>query len=247
MAVPPLMRRPRRFAGPNLLAANPKLEPIHQSLYSAGSFASGVALPRELLLFQYAVGNNIPGASGTAGALTNAHLLSTNMRTAGFLAAPKVFSVEGIRLIYSQLATPTTAGASPVQQPSLNVVAAGVAAVFVDNLVRTHYSGVLDFSVGPKNYQEAPLWMFPSNTGLDGVASIAGAWAVPVNELVTAVHSGGRYFGLGRYPVLIPAQQQFQVTLKFPSPTNPTLVGAAGINDLFVWVCLDGVLGREVS
>ena len=54
--------------------------------------------------------------------------------------------------------------------------------------------------------------------------------------------SMGKYFAMDRYPVLVPSQQNFFVSLNFPQPTRPTL-GASRA----VYSVLDGIFGRETQ
>lgn len=238
--------RPRRFIANNPLAQNPKLEPIHQSLYSGGSLASG-ALPRELLLFQYAIGGTVAGALTGAVAMANASLLQTNMRTAGFVAAPKVFLIEGLRFKVSLLTPPFTATA-PLAKVT-NLLTAAAEQDMLTDLIRIRESGIFVLDIGPKNYQECHLFDVPDDAGVGGLAanSVATTVAATTNAFqFMAPHGAGGRKRFRQYPVVIPAQQQFQVKIQWPSPVNPSISPTQATN-AFCWAFLDGLLGREVS
>jgi hypothetical protein len=231
---PTLTRLPRRLAAPAELGATPRLEMIHQPLYSAGGI-DNAALPNELLLFQYAIGGTVSGAG--AAAVPNANLFHTNMETAGFLAAPKVHTTTGIRVVFAQLEAVATA---VLTDPSLGTTPENTD--WADDLQGMLYSGFLRFAIGPKDYVRAPLFLVPGNTGIEGVSSMAAGFATNNFMRVNVLHNVGRYYGLPQYPTLIASQQSFVASLNWRFATNYTV-----LDDHLIWVILDGILGREVS
>lgn len=243
MPAPMMAVRPRRFASPFPMG-RAKLEPIHQPLYSAYIFDAAAA-PSEALLFQYAVGNSVATNVATA---TNATLLHTNMIAAGTLSTPKVFLVTGIRVVFPELTSALIAmledtGAYTLAGPTYTANDSNL----LEDLVRLVYGSYLNFFVGVKSYLTAPTWIAPSNTGIQGDnANITTGGMTPTAPIslqnFQTYHSAGRYFGLDRYPVLIPSQQNFQMSLNFPQPTKPT-IGTARV----VYGVLEGILGREVQ
>jgi len=238
---PPLMTRARRFASPAAQFINAKLEPIHQPLYSLCAIDSGV-IPRSLLFFQYPVGGTVAGTGdGTIGGATTFH---TNMETAGFLANPKLFLVTGIRCIPWPLVPGSAAASAPSPRGAVNAIGETIAKdEWIADFLFTWYCGVMNFVVGPKNYLRVPLWNVPANTGVDGFASAAiGSLASASIFRTESFHSSGRYYALSQYPILIPAQQSFNVSIDYQLPTNPSLN-----KDAAIYVQLDGVLGREVA
>lgn len=196
-------------------------------------------------MFQYAIGGTV--ASNVATAVT-ASAIHTNMTAAGSLATPKLFLVTGIRIVPVELNSALT---NPLQD-SAGVTSAGPTFTGVDSnlledLMRVVYGSFLRFFVGTKDYLVVPTWFTPGNTGIQGDAdSLTSGGATPIAagsfQYFQTYHSAGRYFALDRYPVLIPSQQNFFVSLNFPQSTKPTM-GAARA----VYGVLDGILGRETQ
>lgn len=243
MPAPMMKVRPRRFASP-FGAQRAKLEPIHQPLYSAYLF-DAATVGGEALMFQYAAGGQVATNISTGTVATQLH---TNLPGQGFLPTPKVFLTTGIRIIPVEL---TSALIDVIDDTAAESVAAvtyiGEDSNLLEDLLRLIYGSFIRFFVGTKDYLVAPTWLTPANTGAYGVSDteIAVA-ATPENlaerQAVRTFHSMGRYFALDRYPVLIPSQQNFSVSLNFPQATRPTL-GATRA----VYGCLDGILGRETQ
>lgn len=240
---PRLQVSPRRFASP-FHGAAAKLEPIHQPLYSAYLFDAAQVLS-EALFFQYAIGGSV--ASNIAAA-TSANELHTNMRTANALATPKMYLVTGLRIIPVEL---TAALIAPIDDSAATTRGAqtftGEDSNLLEGLQQLIYGSFIKFFVGTKDYLVAPTWYTPGNTGIDGelsdVATVgASATNVSTSQRWHTLHSRGRYFALDRYPVLIPPQQNFFVSLNFPQTTRPTLGSTRA-----VYACMDGILGREVQ
>lgn len=241
--VPPMQVRPRRFASP-FAGQRAKLEPIHQPLYSAYLFDAALT-PNEALYFQYAVGGSV---ATNAAAATVATTLHTNIAAAGFLPTPKIFLTTGIRIVPVELGSTLI---NPIDDSGGSSRAAvtftGEDSNLLEDLQRLIYGSYIRFFVGTKDYLVAPTWLTPGNTGIEGeVADSMSAGATPAATIqtrrTTTFHSLGRYFELKRYPVLIPSQQNFFVSLNFPQTTRPT-IGAARP----VYACLDGILGRETQ
>jgi hypothetical protein len=240
---PPIEVRPRRFASP-FAGQRAKLEPIHQPLYSAYLFDAAI-VGGEALLFQYAIGGTV--ASNIAAA-TVATQLHTNIQAAGFLPTPKVFLTTGIRIVPVEL---TSGLITPIDDTAAASVAAqtflGNDSNLLEDLMRILYGSYVRFFVGTKDYLVAPCWMTPANTGIDGessnqIALGASVTNVAERQFINTFHSMGRYFALNRYPVLIPSQQNFFISINFPQTTRPTL-GATRP----VYGVLDGILGRETQ
>lgn len=235
--------RPRRFASP-FAGQRAKLEPVHQPLYSAYLFDSAI-VGGEALMFQYAVGGTV--ASNIAAA-TTATLLHTNIPAQGFLPTPKIFLTTGIRVVPVEL----TAGLiDPIDDTAAETQAAitwaGEDSNLLEDLMRLLYGSFVRFFVGTKDYLVCPTWITPGNTGIMGVSdSIAQVGATPENIGVEqrnqTMHGMGKYFAMDRYPILIPSQQNFFLSLNFPQATRPTL-GATRP----VYGVLDGILGRETQ
>jgi len=241
--MPQMMQvRPRRFASP-LAAQRAMVEPVQQPLYSCFVFDAAL-VPADCLLFQYPVGGTI---AGNVAALGTATELQTNMLSTGQLPSPKIFLATGIRVIPIEL---LNGWANPVDDTagdSTAVTFTGNDSDLLEDLMRIIYGSVTVFHVGVKDYLMQPTFNNPANTGIMGVSdSQLEAGATPTNTMerqrFQTFHSHGRYFAFDRYPILIPSQQNFDVRLKFPMPTRPTL-GATRP----VYVFIDGISGREVQ
>lgn len=243
MSTPALQVKPRRFASP-FVGAQAKLEPIHQPLYSAYLMDAAQVL-NEALFFQYAIGGTVASNIATA---TTANELHTNMRTGNLLSSPKMFLTTGIRIVVAELSSGLI---NPIDDSAATTRAAqtftGEDSNLLEDLLRIFYGSFVKFFVGTKDYLIAPTWFTPANAGVVGemsdVATVgASATNVSTSQRYHTLHTRGRYFALDRYPVLIPPQQNFYVSLNFPQTTRPTL-GASHA----VYAVLDGILGREVQ
>lgn len=236
-------KRMRRAYAPYSLSGRPLLENIVQPLYSTGAF-DATTLPAELNLFQYAKGQAVPGAGDYSGGAST--MWHTNMETPSSLAAPKVFTITGIRVHLSHL------GADGTNTPKLvtadlstTVAAPSNVLAQVQDALKIFNAGVLKLTVGPKTYANHPCWFFPSNIGVGGlndVSTDANGLASTFVRSVAATHQVGQYWDFYEYPVVIAAQQSFGVNISFTWATNPSLTA-----DRALTVFLDGVMSREVA
>lgn len=243
MTAPMMQVRPRRFASP-FAGQRAKLEPIHQPLYSAYLFDAALC-PNEALFYQYAVGGQVATNQSTS---TIATLLHTNIPGQGFLPTPKIFLTTGIRIVPIEL---TQGLIDPIDDTAAESKAAvtytGEDSNLLEDLLRLFYGSYVRYFVGTKDYLVVPQFLTPANSGVMGVSDteIAVA-ATPENlaetQAVRTFHSMGKYFAMDRYPVLVPSQQNFFVSLNFPQSTRPTLGATRG-----VYAVLDGILGRETQ
>ena len=234
-----LATRIRRAYAPPQLSGRPLLENVVFPLYSSAGL-DAAALPSEINLFQYAKGQPVPGA-GNWGNQT-ATSWHTNMETPSSLAAPKVFTITGIRVHVSPL---VAAAANTPSLPAEDIVTASTALDQINDNLRIFNAGVLRVTVGPKVYANHPLFFFPSNIGVGGLNDIGqdnGTSATLNARATVATHQVGQYWDFDQYPVVVAAQQSFGVNIAFTWATNPTL-GFARILTCF----LDGILSREVS
>lgn len=244
MATPTMEVRPRRFASP-FAGQVAKLEPIHQPLYSVYLFDAALT-PSEALFFQYAVGAAV---ASNATSPPTATFLHTNIPAAGFLPTPKMFLITGLRIIPIELAG--AALNTPIDDTAAATSAVptfvGQDSALLEDLMRIIYGSYVRLFVGTKDYLICPTWNTPGNTGIVGEAeSMAFPAATPLSHItrqdVRTFHSAGKYFAFERYPILIPPQQNFSVSLNFPQSTRPTIGTARP-----VYAMLDGLLGRETQ
>jgi len=233
MPAPDAAIRPTRMAEPP--AGRAALELLHYPLYSAAAL-DAAALPRQLQFFSYRVGGTVSGAGSAAITATPFH---TNLETPNFLAAPKTFTVQGVRVVMSPLSY--AGGLAAIQDTALTALTAHQQ---FEDLLRLTTSAALRFFVGPKDYVQAPLFACPGNAGIAGLAGVSVSdtnAAVSVARRVSA-HTMGRGFDMRQWPVLLANQQSFGAELSCNWTTNPSLAVQR-----LVFVVLDGILGREVS
>lgn len=168
-----------------------EMEAITQPLYSYQSYpAAGSANP--LQFFQ----------SQPIGTITAE---DTNMQLAGQLPAPQSFLVQGIGVDY----LPGTAAARFGAQSALGQL---------PDVFAILRRGVLVLQIGSKNYlQEGPLMELPPRAHINGVAAVADQTtpAAAFQTFVSVGFSDGPVFT--PRPLLIPASQNFSVTLSWPA------------------------------
>jgi hypothetical protein len=248
---PSVNLRPRRFSSPAEQLLRAKLEPVHQPLYST-FYLDAASAPREMNFFQYAVGNKV-ATNSSALASSVASKVETNLDQAGALSTPKMFLVQGYRVILSQ--SPMLAGEEDGEWTTEDTAGAGAGKGLagyglLSDLKNLMYTSYFKFHVGSKDYFEGPTWMVPGNVGIEGQLNPFGIQTIPqsagtakfVQAGGAALHGIGRYFGLGQYPILIPPQQSFNASITTPGLVPPTYKGIRA-----VIVTLDGILGREVQ
>lgn len=186
------------------------IESVWQPLYDFQTYA--MAGQTQLSFFQVPVGQS------------SKTLADTNMVNQGMLAAPQRFFVTGIMVCFIPLNTVTAANVTPRALTNLLDV----------NAVAN--SGYLNFSIGAKNYlTDAPTGKFPPNFTIGGLVAAATATATTGTDANYA-RATGRYYEIT--PFLIPATQNFAVTLNWPTAVSITANGRIG-------VILDGFLFRE--
>lgn len=231
------VKLPTRFLSPG--PQGPALlEHTRKSLYSSAFLcAAGATIARETTLFNYVPGGTVPG--GTIAA-TRFH---TNMDVPGSLQSPEVFAVQQIRAHMLGLDFQTNA------TPAIDDDTSGGAAANmdqIDDITLAMSSCSLQFFVGQKAYAEAPLWMFPFNSGVGGLVSTSASGAGPGWQTRNAAFGQGRPYRFDRLgnPVLLWNQQTFGARVQCLAwgGGNPTL-----IDGKLLFVFLDGIAGRAVQ
>lgn len=190
-----------------------QMDVIYQPLYDYVTYAQ--AGQTQLNFFQ-----NPKGQSGKTAA-------DTNMTNAGMLPAPQKFLVESISIDFQ-----------PGNEIAMNTVD-GVANNWQD-VFDVANSGYLSFDVGSKNQLEvAPLGAFPPAHRLAGSSSVTGTDSVA--NTITGVdyaQFAGKEFLIT--PITIPANQNFSVTLNWPTAVPITVAARIGVR-------LNGWLYRSVQ
>jgi len=205
---PPALDSLARF-NPNLPNS---IEGVWQPFYDFQAYAA--AGQTELLFFQVPQGQS---------SKTRA---DTNMTNAGMFPSPTAFFVTGIMVPFFPNNDPTVASAT-VQRQLANW----------QDAIDVAESGYLEFSIGSKTYlTDAPLGKFPPNFTVGGVAAVAIA-IMPTTAGLTApafpqtdvdyARAQGRYYEIT--PFLIPATQNFQVALRWPTAVATVVAGRIGV------------------
>lgn len=236
--IPTMAQNPRRVTSPE----GDLVEPIESVLFSTVGLASG-ALPQDVFFFGYGIGDPI-GGSGNLVTNELAKGYHTNLDKGGILGLPKSFLATGIRFYLVPLTSTTAAaGASPVlSDPGFSAAALADSDLLEDLRMITE-TGHVKFTIGSKVYVDEPLFALPGNIGFGGVASVSiGANAGTHHLDVCLPKTEGQTREFLPYPIRIPPQQGFQVSLSFRWSTPPSL------NDHRALVCmLDGKLSTGVS
>lgn len=232
-----LERPDSRGVSPMSQMGEPLLEVIQQPIYSSVAFNNAL-MPNEVRFFQFQVGDVVPGAG--LGAVVSS-FYHTNMEQAGVLAQPKVFEVQGIRLVLSNL----NGAGTEVLQRHPAAPGAAVQADLLEDMQRLFWGTLFTFHVGTKDYLVAPSWLVPGNAGISGFHDVGhDDGAAPEVHVTTAIQGAGKYYSTQPYTPFIPPQQSFFASIRTPQATAPTIASAT---DLLLWCMLDGRLGREAQ
>lgn len=213
-------------------------EGIRQSLYDFQIYPAAGAT--QFTFFAQPQGQGLSSSPGFAG---NAkRLADTNMTLGGNLPAPQMFLIESIEVYFFPGSVSTANTYTPAQPYAFLAVAAATftAGVAVNDIVTVYETGQLSLLIGSKEYlQEAPLVRFcpKAKTRVDGAIASNSATTAEVGALRAA--ADGRPYYVDP-PLLIPANQNFGVTINFPAAiaTPSTFNGRIG-------VVMDGFLYRN--
>lgn len=158
-------------------------------------------------------------------------IADTNMSSAGQLPQPQNFLVQSIEILFF----PGTAVSSMNEDPDPDQ--------FANDVYQVMKSGSLNLYIGSKTYlEEAPIGRFPPKTnlrvdsavGFQHPAALAESW-----YSTTYACAAGRPYYLDP-PVLLVPNQNFEITLSWPSPVSLPSSFFARIG-----VVLDGILYRQ--
>jgi hypothetical protein len=188
-------------------------EVIWQPLYDYQTYAMAGAT--QMTFFQRSV-----GSSGTTYA-------DTNMTVGGMLPRPQEFLITGIQVYFKP--------AGAVNRSAL--AAATVLENWNDINDVIFASNFLKLFIGSKDYlTDGPLGKFPPVFGISGAAAYMGTTTADMNGRATDyAKATGRYYSIT--PVKIPANQNFNVSLNWPTAAAAAAAGLIG-------VILDGFLYR---
>jgi len=164
-------------------------------------------------------------AVGSAAGVTYA---DTNMSIPGMIPRPQEFLITGIQVYF---------------KPGNAVVRAALAAATVPENINdvndiVFGNNFLKLFIGSKDYLiDGPAGKFPPMFGISGLSAYSGGTTTAdINGRATDYgKAAGRYYSIT--PVKIPANQNFNVSLNFPTAIGASVAGIVG-------VILDGFLYR---
>jgi hypothetical protein len=225
-------------------AVRPLVERITNPLYD--SIYLDESLPQsEVYFFVNPLGQAEAGGAGVAAA--NKNFLNTNMVAAGYLPAPRLFSIMGVSLTMSPFS-------------SQNLLITSTRTFLPQNVLEdlrkiVHYS-VFNLRVGNKDYLDVPTTQVPSNYGAAGgcvlddsvVADGANSYAVMRQWWTTT----GRHHTILPKPITIAPQQNFRCHLFWDTGGQAIALGGLNIpgdlaSERRVWCVLHGEEAREVQ
>ncbi len=151
----------------------------------------------------------------------------TNMESAGQFPAPTAFLCTAVMIAYFPGALPSIAGTTNAASTAWN------------DVVNVANSGYMEMKIGSKIYlRDAPIGKFAPNFTINGSAAIGLASAVTtiVQTQTAFARAAGRYYEIS--PFLIPQNQNFNVTLYWPTAQTVGVAGRIG-------VILDGFYYRQ--
>jgi len=206
---------------PNSLAElqqyNPNLpdaiEAIWQPYYDMQSYPT--AGQTQLLFFQIPQGQS------------SKTLADTNMVLAGQFPAPTAFLTTAIMVLYMPGFANSASNALAAATPQANL----------NDVVKVADAGYLQLTIGSKVYlNDAPLGKFPPNFSIGGLQALAGTFTATAGVSADFARSIGRYYEIT--PLLIPMNQNFSVSLNWPTAVAVTAIGR-------IAVILDGFYYRQ--
>lgn len=145
----------------------------------------------------------------------------TNMTSAGLLAQPQTFIIESIQVEFFPGVLPT---------PAEDVAKPFAASQGVNDVWNVMKSGWLELFIGSKAYLDlGPLMRFPAASGLQVAAAMAADGAAGESYNVTQyARAVGPVFKL-RAPIRLEANQNFSVTLNWPTAVTASVAGRIGV------------------
>lgn len=179
-------------------------EVIWSPLYDFQTYASA-GTTVEYSFFQTPVGQS------------NRTLEDTNMEAAGQMPSPKTFLITALSVVLFPGAATSAYGA-------------GAVSAFVDDVYKFGKAGYLKLFVGSKDYlRDGPMGKFPADFGIAGFAALSDASTAGANlqgRINVASWRGPKY---AITPVMLERNQNFKVTLNFPTTTALSANARVGV------------------
>jgi hypothetical protein len=180
------------------------IEAVWQPYYDFQSYAT--AGSTQQLFFQVPAGQS------------SKTLADTNMTLAGQFPAPTAFLLTAIMVVFMphNAAGPSSTAAAAAANTNIND------ATLVAN------SGWLSLNIGSKTYlTDAPIGKFPPNFSMGGLQAYTGTFTAGTYITTDFARAIGRYYEIT--PLLIPMNQNFAVTLNWPTAVAVTNTGRIGV------------------
>jgi len=180
-----------------------QVEVIWQPTYDYLTYAA--AGQSQLTFFQRTV-----GSGGTTYA-------DTNMLAAGQFPRPQEFLVTGVQIIVAQAALPSVVGTAAALLSNVNDL--------FEMLVLPSW---LELTIGSKVYlRDGPLLKYPQQFRLMPSTQLAATFTAQAYMATDYCAAAGKYYAIT--PVKIPANQNFSVTLNWPTVTAITAATRIGV------------------
>lgn len=226
------------------LGGKPPADALDYVLYSNFRFKGATAAPTNTLkFFSYGLGQQI----GVANAATEQYLaqfIDTNLERAFNLPAFTCMVVDSLQIkLRVTGSTDTTYPTSGVgaEEPTDTTAAAPISATNAIQAIQDQ--GYIRFHVGTKDYEDGPIWRFPSEFGTSGFSGSGSSTSTTANNIIsteTATNNGFGYARPFRIQRLIPPLVNFWVDLVF-------LQGFTIPRQCNITCCLSGTLYRAVQ
>jgi hypothetical protein len=202
-----------------LLAGKKVADAFDYIAYDTLRFKPGAATPtQELLLFTNGFGQSVT----VANAPTESYIKprqDTNLQDGNRLPSGQFFIVDSIQIMIEFTgSTDTTYPTSGVgtEEPTDTTAAAAISSVNLITAVLRQ--GIITFVVGEKEYEQGPLYQFPSDFGVSGFAGSGSSSSATVNNILSTEVAVNNGFGRARILAIqreIPPLVNFYVRLQF--------------------------------
>lgn len=215
-------------------------EGVRQTLYDFQLYPTAGAT--SLTFFQLPQGQGVSTSQGNAA--NPKGLSDTNMEAAGQLPSPKMFLATSIEVVFFPGSVNTALTYTPQVANSFIAVPtaaqAPIALGALNDINAVLQGGYLNFFIGSKSYlTEAQLCRFPPKTCLAADLAVASNSATTGTIGAALGKATGRPYYLDP-AVLLPPNQNFNVTVNFPA----VVATPSGFNGR-IGVILDGYLYRN--
>jgi hypothetical protein len=212
--------------------------------YDTLRFEAAAVPTSDLFLFTNGIGQTVSVANVTADQYVKT-FVDTNLQDGNRLPAGQCLIVDSIQFMVQLTGSPDTtyATTSPGTSFPTNTAPAANPISAVNLITAILQQCYATFTVGEKDYEQGPLYQFPSDFGVSGFAGSGSGTAVTVNLLNNSEVAVNNGFGRARILAIqreIPSLVNFRMKLNF--------IQALTISRQFTIRCLlRGILYRPVQ